>query len=292
MTHSDGEEFKAGKLQGKNHDSLHLYMQEIRHYPLLNGDEEKAPGRKVQAGDLAARNRLIECNLRLVISIARRYQNQGVALMDLIEEGNLGLLRAVEKFDPERGFRFSTYATWWIRQSVDRAVMSQARTVRLPIHILREMRQFMRASRELSQNTGHEPTAKEIASVLDSSEKEVSRVMGLSEPLTSIELPVGKGSTQTIADLIEDESLHKQDEILLEEEIYTHLSEWLDGLNERERKIIICRFGLNENEEMTLDALGDEMNITRERVRQIQVGALHHLHDILEREGYSGESLL
>ncbi|HIJ22660.1 MAG: sigma-70 family RNA polymerase sigma factor [Gammaproteobacteria bacterium] len=292
MSNSQQTEFKAGKLKGDNHDSLHLYMQEIRSYPLLTADEEKEIARAVQQGDQEARNLLIESNLRLVVSIARRYQNQGVMLMDMIEEGNLGLMHAVEKFDPERGYRFSTYATWWIRQSVDRAVMSQARTVRLPIHILREMRRYMRASRKLAQSDSHEPTSIEIATFLDGNEQTVDKVMGLNEPPTSIELPVSKGSTQTIADLIEDESLLLQEEKLLQDDIYVHLSEWLDALGERERKVVVHRFGLLDEEEMTLDALGDEMGVTRERIRQIQVGALSHLHDILKRAGYSGDALL
>lgn len=289
---SSTESFSAGKLRGKDHDALHLYMQEIREYPLLTAEEEQAWARKVQQGDIDARNRLIESNLRLVVSIARRYQNQGVSFMDLIEEGNLGLMRAVEKFDPERGFRFSTYATWWIRQSVDRAVMSQGRTVRLPIHILREMRGYLRASRQLAQDGSHEPSVSEIAAFLEKSEETVDKMISFNEPHTSIDTPLAKGSNQTIGEVIEDESLATQDERLLQEEIFDHLSEWLDGLKDRERKVVVHRFGLLEEEEMTLDALGAELGVTRERVRQIQMGALSHLHDILQRAGYSEETLL
>jgi RNA polymerase nonessential primary-like sigma factor len=282
----------AGQLQGKDHDALHLYMQEIREYPLLTAEQEQAWARKMRQGDLQARNHLIESNLRLVVSIARRYRNQGVPLMDLVEEGNLGLMRAVEKFDPDRGFRFSTYATWWIRQSVDRAVMSQGRTVRLPIHILREMRGYLRASRQLAQEENHEPTISEIAAFLERTEASVDRMISFNEPHTSIDTLVTKGSSQTVGEVIEDESLTTQDEQLLQEEIYTHLSEWLDSLKERERKVVVHRFGLLDEEEMTLDALGTELGVTRERVRQIQMGALSHLHDILLRAGYSQEVLL
>ncbi len=282
----------AGKLLGRDHDALHLYMQEIRQYSLLTAEEEQALARRILEGDLEARNRLIESNLRLVVSIARRYRNQGVALMDLVEEGNLGLMRAVEKFDPERGFRFSTYATWWIRQSVDRAVMSQGRTVRLPIHILREMRAYLRVSRQLAQEEHREPTVSEIASFLERSEESVERMISFSEPQTSIDTPLASGSGQTIAEVIEDESQVSQEEQLQQEEIYSHLSEWLDTLRERERKVVVHRFGLLDEEEMTLDALGEELGVTRERVRQVQVGALSHLHDILRRAGYSDGSLL
>ena len=292
MSDSKQEKFASSPLSGKNHDALHLYMQEIQEFELLTADEEKAWGRKVQKGDLDARNRLIESNLRLVVSIARRYQNRGVALMDLIEEGNLGLMRAVEKFDPERGFRFSTYATWWIRQSVDRAIINQARTVRLPVHIMREMNRYLKAARYLSQSGGHEPNATEIAAFLEGSEREVDRILGLREQETSTELPVSKGSNRTVGEGIEDTSLHDQDDIFLQGEIFSHLSEWLDGLEARERKVVVHRFGLLDQEEMTLEALGEELGVTRERVRQIQLEALRHLHDILDRAGYSEEAVL
>ncbi len=291
MAEDEGQS-AVGRLPGGERDAMHLYMQDIRKYPLLSADEERALAQRVQQGESAARDGLIHANLRLVVSIARRYQNHGVALMDLIEEGNLGLMRAVEKFDPERGFRFSTYATWWIRQSVDRAVMSQGRTVRLPIHILREMRGYMRASRELAQNCSHEPTASEVAEFLDRSEESVGQMISFSEPTTSIETPVAKGSNQTLGEVMEDESITTQVDHLLQEEIYSHLSEWLDGLKERERKVVVHRFGLLDQEEMTLDALGNELGVTRERVRQIQMGALSHLHDILVRAGYFEENVL
>jgi len=292
VSDSEQKKFASSPLSGKNHDALHLYMQEIQAFSLLTADEEKFWGRKVQQGDLDARNSLIEANLRLVVSIARRYQHRGVALMDLIEEGNLGLMRAVEKFDPERGFRFSTYATWWIRQSVDRAIINQARTVRLPVHIMREMNRYLQAARHLSQSGGHEPNSAEIASFLEGSEKEVDRILGLRDQETSTDLPAAKGSNRTIGEGIEDASLHKQDEILLQEEIFSHLSEWLDGLDARERKVVVHRFGLLDQEEMTLEKLGQELGVTRERVRQIQLEALRHLHAILDRAGYSEETVL
>ncbi len=292
MSKSGQKEFASGKLKGRDHDAMHLYMQEIREFRLLNAEEERDCARKVQQGDQQARNHLIESNLRLVVSVARRYQHRGVSFMDLVEEGNLGLMRAVEKFDPERGFRFSTYATWWIRQGIDRAVMNQARTVRLPIHVMREMGRYVRASRTLSQTENHEPSTAEIASYLKSPAHEVDRVLGLKDLPTSTELPITKGSNRTVGDGIEDTSLHDHGDLFLQEEVFSHLSEWLDRLSERERTVIIHRFGLLEAEEMTLDALGREIGVTRERVRQIQLDALHHLHDILERAGYSEDTLL
>ncbi len=292
MGSSGPEEFSSGRLKGKDHDALHLYMREIREYPLFTAEEERVCASKVQQGDMDARNHMIESNLRLVVSIARRYQNRGVLLMDLVEEGNLGLMRAVEKFDPERGFRFSTYATWWIRQSVDRAVMNQARTVRLPIHILKEMWRYVRASRHLSQSESHEPSTTEIADFLDGSEQNVDWILGLKDNQTSTERPITKGSSRTVGEGIEDSSLREHGDQLLRDEIFSHLSEWLDGLGERERRIIVHRFGLQDEEEMTLDALGKEMGVTRERVRQIQLEALHNLHDIIERAGYSEDTLL
>ncbi|MBC8519235.1 MAG: sigma-70 family RNA polymerase sigma factor [Gammaproteobacteria bacterium] len=291
MGSSDQEKFASSKLKGKDHDALHLYMQEIREFPLLTAEEECACARKVQKGDRDAKNHLIESNLRLVVSIARRYQNRGVAFMDLVEEGNLGLIRAVEKFDPERGFRFSTYATWWIRQGVDRALMNQARTVRLPVHVMREMGRYMRESRRLTQSINHEPSISEIATSLDKTAEEVDKILKLREIPTSTELPVVKGSSRTVGDRIEDTSLEDQDDLFLRDEIFTHLSEWLDSLKERERKVVIHRFGLLGEDEMTLEELGKEMGITRERVRQIQLDALQHLHDVLERSGYSEETL-
>jgi len=292
MGSSDQEEFASSKLKGKDHDALHIYMQEIRAFPLLTAEEECACARKVQQGDRDAKNHLIESNLRLVVSIARRYQNRGVPFMDLVEEGNLGLIRAVEKFDPEKGFRFSTYATWWIRQGVDRALMNQARTVRLPVHVMRELGRYLRESRRLSQSESHEPSVSEIATSLEKSAEEVDKILKLKEIPTSTDLPVAKGSSRTVGERIEDTSLQDQDDIFLKDEVFSHLSEWLDGLKDRERRIIVSRFGLMGEDEMTLEELGKELGVTRERVRQIQLDALHHLHDILERAGYSEDTLL
>jgi RNA polymerase nonessential primary-like sigma factor len=235
---------------------------------------------------------MIESNLRLVVSIARPYQNQGVAFMDLIEEGNLGLIRAVEKFDPDMGNRFSTYATLWIRQSVDYALMGQARTVRLPVRILREMRKYKRTARQLAQIYGREPSLHEIAKFLQGSVDELNLVMGCSEPITSLEKPIAEGVTQTIAELIEDELLRHQDDVLLEGEVLNLVKMWLERLDERSRRVLICRFGLEGREEMTLEELGNEMGLTSERIRQIQSGALKRLREILRREGFSGDVLL
>ncbi|HIJ22990.1 MAG: sigma-70 family RNA polymerase sigma factor [Gammaproteobacteria bacterium] len=292
MSEIDHDTLDVDRLVEKRVDSITLYLRELRQHPLLTAEEEIVLARKVQQGDLAARNRMIESNLRLVVSIARPYQNQGVAFMDLIEEGNLGLIRAVEKFDPDMGNRFSTYATLWIRQSVDYALMGQARTVRLPVRILREMRKYKRTARQLAQIYGREPSLHEIAKFLQGSVDELNLVMGCSEPITSLEKPIAEGVTQTIAELIEDELLRHQDDVLLEGEVLNLVKMWLERLDERSRRVLICRFGLEGREEMTLEELGNEMGLTSERIRQIQSGALKRLREILRREGFSGDVLL
>ena len=289
MSEIDHDTLDVDRLVEKRVDSITLYLRELRQHPLLTAEEEIVLARKVQQGDLAARNRMIESNLRLVVSIARPYQNQGVAFMDLIEEGNLGLIRAVEKFDPDMGNRFSTYATLW---SVDYALMGQARTVRLPVRILREMRKYKRTARQLAQIYGREPSLHEIAKFLQGSVDELNLVMGCSEPITSLEKPIAEGVTQTIAELIEDELLRHQDDVLLEGEVLNLVKMWLERLDERSRRVLICRFGLEGREEMTLEELGNEMGLTSERIRQIQSGALKRLREILRREGFSGDVLL
>lgn len=272
-------------------DATRMYLSEIGASKLLTMEEEVYFARKAQKGEVAARQRMIESNLRLVVKIARRYMNRGLALLDLIEEGNLGLIRAVEKFDPERGFRFSTYATWWIRQTIERAIMNQTRTIRLPIHVVKEINVYLRAARTLAQQLDHDPSPEEIANMLDKPVDEVKRMLGLNERIASVDTPIGKDADKPLLDSIPDEynpdpSVHLQDD-----DINANLDKWLNKLNEKQREVVERRFGLHGYESSTLEEVANELGVTRERVRQIQMDALRRLREILERDGFSVDAI-
>ncbi|BCO17666.1 MULTISPECIES: RNA polymerase sigma factor RpoS [unclassified Alteromonas] len=277
--------------QPKNLDATQLYLGEIGFSPLLTAEEEVYFARRSLKGCEASRKRMIVSNLRLVVKIARRYNNRGLALLDLIEEGNLGLIRAVEKFDPERGFRFSTYATWWIRQTIERAIMNQTRTIRLPIHVVKELNVYLRASRELSQKLDHEPTAEEIAMALDKPVEDVTKMLRLNERITSVDTPIGGENDKALLDIIADEKEFSPEESLQDSDIKTNIITWLEELNPKQREVLARRFGLMGYEPSTLEDVGAEIGLTRERVRQIQVEALRRLRDMLGHQGLSLESL-
>ncbi|CAD5108315.1 RNA polymerase sigma factor RpoS [Zestomonas carbonaria] len=272
-------------------DATQLYLNEIGFSPLLTPDEEVHFARLAQKGDPAGRKRMIESNLRLVVKIARRYVNRGLSLLDLIEEGNLGLIRAVEKFDPERGFRFSTYATWWIRQTIERAIMNQTRTIRLPIHVVKELNVYLRAARELTQKLDHEPSAEEIANLLEKPVAEVKRMLGLNERVSSVDVSLGPDSDKTLLDTLTDERPSDPCELLQDDDLSQSIDQWLSELTEKQREVVVRRFGLRGHESCTLEEVGQEIGLTRERVRQIQVEALKRLREILEKNGLSSDAL-
>lgn len=272
-------------------DATQIYLNEIGFSPLLSAEEEVHFARLAQKGDEAGRKRMIESNLRLVVKIARRYVNRGLTLLDLIEEGNLGLIRAVEKFDPERGFRFSTYATWWIRQTIERAIMNQTRTIRLPIHVVKELNLYLRAARELTQKLDHEPSAEEIAELLDKPVADVKRMLGLNERVTSVDTPIGANGDKSLLDTVADEAAADPAELLQESNLRGSIDGWLDQLSGKQQEVLARRFGLRGYKMSTLEEVGSEIGLTRERVRQIQVEALKRLRDILEKQGLSCETL-
>jgi len=274
-----------------NLDATQIYLSEIGFSPLLTAEEEVYFSRLSLKGDEPSRKRMIESNLRLVVKIARRYNNRGLPLLDLIEEGNLGLIRAVEKFDPERGFRFSTYATWWIRQTIERAIMNQTRTIRLPIHVVKELNIYLRASRELIQKLDHEPTAEDIAQHLDKPVADVNKMLRLNERIASVDTPFAGDSDKALLDVIADEKSAGPEKDLQSEDMSNNIIHWLNELNTKQREVLARRFGLLGYEAATLEDVGREIGLTRERVRQIQVEALKRLRDILSQQNLSIEAI-
>jgi RNA polymerase nonessential primary-like sigma factor len=281
----------AKKEDSHQADATRLYLKEIGFSPLLSAEEEVYYSRRAQKGDEDSRKRMIESNLRLVVKIARRYMNRGLALLDLIEEGNLGLIRAVEKFDPERGFRFSTYATWWIRQTIERGIMNQTRTIRLPVHVLKEINIYQRAARHLSQKLDHEPTPEEVADLLDKPIEDVKDMLGLTERVSSVDAPLDDDPDRSLLDAVADEQTQDPEKVLHREDLQLQIEAWLGELNDKQREVVERRFGLNAREISTLEEVGADIGVTRERVRQIQVEALRRLRVLLEKAGYSIESL-
>jgi RNA polymerase nonessential primary-like sigma factor len=290
-TTASGSSTYAAREADAHADATRLYLKEIGFSPLLTAEEEVYYARRALKGDDASRRKMIESNLRLVVKIARRYMNRGLALLDLIEEGNLGLIRAVEKFDPERGFRFSTYATWWIRQTIERGIMNQTRTIRLPVHVVKEINIYQRAARHLAQKLDHEPTPEDVANLLDKPIEDVKSMMGLNERVASVDAPLDQDPDRSLLDAIADESVEDPAMVMQSGDIQIQVVNWLNELSEKQRQVVERRFGLNGHEVATLEEVGEEIGVTRERVRQIQVEALKRLRAILEKNGYSGDSL-
>lgn len=272
-------------------DATRMYLNEIGLSMLLTAEQEIELTRLAHQGDENARARMIVCNLRLVVKISRRYLNRGLALLDLIEEGNIGLIRAVEKFDPDLGFRFSTYATWWIRQTIERALMNQTRTIRLPVHVVKEVNLCLRTARELMQRLDHEPTAQEIADAAGKPVAEVRYLLQLSEHSTSVDAPAGKDIQRPLLDTIADTDGEDPTDSLQKKDVRDLVEKWIGQLTDKQQVVIERRFGLHGYQVSTLEQVAQELGVTRERVRQIQLDALRRLRKVLRDEGYDHEQL-
>ena len=271
-------------------DATSIYLKEIGFVPLLTAPEEVLYSRKLQQGCERSRHMMIESNLRLVVKISRRYLNRGLELLDLIEEGNIGLMRAVEKFDPELGYRFSTYATWWIRQTIERGIMNQTRTIRLPVHVVKELNVYLRASRKLAQRLDHDPTPEEIAAEVNKPIKDVLKILSLSERISSIDAQVAD-QDKSLIDTVADISTLSPESHAETNDLSSALEGWLQQLPEKQKEVLVRRFGLMNHHEQTLEQIGSEIGLTRERVRQIQVDGLRRLRDLLHQHDLSSDDL-
>lgn len=259
-------------------DSVRLYLREIGKIPLLKADEELALAQRVVAGDRKAKDEMAEANMRLVVSIAKRYVGRGLDLLDLIQEGNTGLLRAVEKFDPDKGFKFSTYATWWIRQAITRAIADQARTIRIPVHMVETINKLLRTQRRLTQDLNREPTNEEIAKEMEIDVEKVEHIMKIKQDISSLDASVRDDEEDSVlADFIEDEDTISPEESATNQLLKEHVKDMLGSLTEREQKILKLRFGLEDGKSHTLEEVGQEFSVTRERIRQIEAKALAKL---------------
>lgn len=265
-------------------DAMKSYMRDIQKTKLLNAEEERSLADQIAQGNMDARARMIESNLRLVVKIAKRYMNRGLPFLDLIEEGNIGLIKAVERFKTEKGCRFSTYATWWIRQSIERALVNQSRTIRLPVHVAEQVNKMFKVTKEILHHKSEEPTAQEIATLMDVEQADVERLQQLIRKTYSIEHPLGEDGNYTLIDTIEDPHTPSPAELLENINRYEYVEKWLNSLKKKEAEILQYRFGLNDYEPETLDTIGIRYGVTRERIRQIEAKSLEKLRKIMQEE--------
>jgi RNA polymerase nonessential primary-like sigma factor len=288
-------ELDAGESEVGN--TLQTYLREIRRTPLLSPEEEFATATRAREGDFQARQAMIEHNLRLVVSIAKNYLGRGLPMTDLIEEGNLGLMHAIGKFEPDRGFRFSTYASWWIRQSIERAIMHQARLVRLPVHVVRDLNQVLKARRQIESRSdriteGDRPArVEDVAALLGRPVQEVAELLRFAETPTSLDAPLERDASETMIDMVADEQATDPMGLALHNEVEQLLDTWLAELSEREREVLAGRYGLRDREPETLEVLAERLGLTRERIRQIQQEALVKLKRRMARQGVDRDSI-
>jgi RNA polymerase nonessential primary-like sigma factor len=287
---ADNSENPTKNKSEKIKDATDLYLKEVGIAPLLTKEEEIYYSRLIKKGDPLARKKMIESNLRLVIKIARKYLKSGMAILDLIEEGNLGLMRAVEKFDPERGFRFSTYSAWWIQQTIERAIMSQNRTIRLPMHVMKKLNSCIRIKNELARQLDHEPTYDDIASKLSKSEKEIENTLSLNEKIISIDAPISENFNKTLVEVVGTDLLDPA-KITSNLSLKKTIRKWLGQLTNIQKSVVELRFGLNNHEASTLEQTGAKIGLTRERVRQLQTEALRTLKNIVQDQGMDFNTL-
>ncbi|HTP66226.1 MAG TPA: sigma-70 family RNA polymerase sigma factor [Geobacteraceae bacterium] len=278
---AEDEEIKARDVEHFD-DAIKLYLREVQKTRLLTADEEKELARRISSGDKAARDRMIESNLRLVVKIAKRYMNRGLPFLDLIEEGNLGLIKAVGRFKLSKECRFSTYGTWWIRQSIERAIVNQSRTIRLPVHVTDDINRMLKANRGLVRKMNREPSIKEISAEMESNIPYVRRLMELLKKTYSIDRPMGENSDYFLSDLIEDTSSTSQAELFENLNRFQVMETWFATLSENEKKILTLRFGLDDKEPQTLETIGRIFGVTRERIRQIEAKSLLKLRRLIE----------